>query len=137
ERPQSFAANLNSGIARTAGELVLVANPDAIPAPGAVGVLREFVESHPRAGVAGPQLLDPDGTWQPSRRRFPTVGGTLLRRTPLRTLFPPLEYQRRHYGLDDRPTEPAPADWMLGGFLLLRREMLDELGGFDAGCRRY
>ena len=39
--------------------------------------------------------------------------------------------------LDDRPTEPAQADWMLGGFLLLRREMLDELGGFDAGFRLY
>jgi N-acetylglucosaminyl-diphospho-decaprenol L-rhamnosyltransferase len=100
-------------------------------------VLRAFMEAHPRAGVAGPQLLDPDGAWQPSRRRFPTVGGTLVRRTPLRVLFPPLELQRRHYGLDERPTGPVPADWMLGGFLLLRREMLAELGGFDAGFRMY
>jgi N-acetylglucosaminyl-diphospho-decaprenol L-rhamnosyltransferase len=137
DRPQSFAANLNHGIASTSGELVLVANPDAVPAPGAVGVLRAFMEAHPRAGVAGPQLLDPDGAWQPSRRRFPTVGGTLVRRTPLRVLFPPLELQRRHYGLDERPTGPVPADWMLGGFLLLRREMLAELGGFDAGFRMY
>jgi N-acetylglucosaminyl-diphospho-decaprenol L-rhamnosyltransferase len=137
DRPRSWAANVNHGIATTSGELVLVANPDAIPSPGAVAALREFMEAHPRAGVAGPQLLDPDGTWQPSRRRFPTVGGTLVRRTPLRALFPPLELQRRHYGLDDVPAEPAPADWMLGGFLLLRREMLEELGGFDAGFRMY
>ena len=79
----------------------------------------------------------PDGTWQPSRRRFPTVAGTLVRRTPLRLLRSPLERQRSHYLLDERPTEPAPADWMLGAFLLVRRSLLDELGGFDAGFRLY
>ena len=137
ERPQSYAANLNLGIAHTWGDLVLVSNPDAVPAPGAVETLRTFMEAHPRCGVAGPQLRDPDGSWQPSRRRFPTVLGTLVRRTLLRRLFPPLERQRAHYLLDERPTEPVPADWMLGGFLMLSRELLDELGGFDAGFRMY
>jgi GT2 family glycosyltransferase len=32
---------------------------------------------------------------------------------------------------------PVECDWMLGGFLLLRRTMLDELGGFDEGFRLY
>ena len=137
DRPLSFAANVNSGIALTSGELVLVANPDAVPSPGAVGLLRDFLAEYPRTGVAGPQLLNPDGTWQPSRRRFPTVGGTLVRRTPLRALFSPMERQRRHYLLDERPTEPVEADWMLGGFLMLRRRMLEELGGFDTGFRMY
>ena len=137
DRPQSFAANVNAGVAATSGELVLVANPDAIPEADAIPTLRAFVERRPRCGVAGPQLRDPDGTWQPSRRRFPTVGGTLVRRTPLRRLFPPLARQREHYQLDERPTEPVEADWMLGGFLLLRRAMLEEIGGFDAGFRMY
>jgi GT2 family glycosyltransferase len=137
DRPLSFAANVNNGIAWTSGELVLVANPDAVASPGAVAILRDFAAEHPRAGVVGPQLVDPDGTWQPSRRRFPTVSGTIVRRTPLRAVFPPLERQRRHYLLDERPTEPVPADWMLGGVLLLRREMLDEIGGFDTGFRMY
>ena len=89
------------------------------------------------AGVAGPKMLYSDGTWQASRRSFPTVGATLVRRTPLRLLFPPLRWQRRHYLLDERPDEPAPADTMLGAFLLLRRTMLDEIGGWDAGFRMY
>ena len=137
DRPQSYAANLNAGIAITSGELVLAANPDAVPSPGAVETLRTFMEEHPRCGVAGPQLLDPDGTWQPSRRRFPTVGGTLVRRTPLRRLRPPLERQRAHYYLGERPAEAVETDWMLGGFLLLRRRMLEEIGGYDAGFRMY
>ncbi len=137
ERPLSFAANANVGTANTQYELVLIANPDAIPDPGAVGILREFVEAHLRCGVAGPKMLYSDGSWQASRRGFPTVGATLVRRTPLRLLFPPLRWQRRHYLLDERPDEPAPADTMLGAFLLMRRTMLDEIGGWDPGYRMY
>ena len=137
ERVLSFAANANLGAASTAHELVLVANPDAIPEPDAVAILRAFLEERPRCGVAGPRMLYADGSWQPSRRSFPTVGATLVRRTPLRLLFPPRRWQRRHYLLDDRPDEPVPADTMLGAFLLLRRTMLDEIGGWDAGFRMY
>jgi N-acetylglucosaminyl-diphospho-decaprenol L-rhamnosyltransferase len=137
DTPRSFAANANLGADNTAHELVLVANPDAVPEPGAVAALREFLEAHPRAGAAGPRMLYSDGTWQASRRSFPTVGATLIRRTPLRLLFPPLRWQRRHYLLDDRPGEPVQADTMLGAFILLRRTMLDELGGWDPGYRMY
>lgn len=135
--PRSFAANINAGAAATTGELVLVANPDSVPEPDAVAALRAFMAERLRCGAAGPQMLDPDGRWQPSRRRFPTVGGTLVRRTPLRYLFPPLERQRRHYLLDEWPTEPVETDWMLGGFLLIRRAAFDEVGGFDEGFRMY
>ena len=57
-------------------------------------------------------------------------------RTPLRLLVGTY-IQRSHYHLDERPSEPVPADWMLGGFLMLRRAMLEELGGFDEGFRLY
>ncbi len=137
ERVLSFAANANRGATHTRHPLVLVANPDAIPEPGAVGILRDFLEERPRAGVAGPQMLYADGSWQASRRRFPTVGGTIVRRTPLRLLFPPARWQRRHYLLDERPREPVETDTMLGAFLLLRRRMLEEIGGWDAGFRMY
>ena len=136
-RPLSFAANVNLGIAATSGEYVLVANPDAIAEPDAVGTLVAFADAHPGCGIAGPQMHWPDGSRQPSRRRFPTVRGTIVRRTPLRRLRPPYETQREHYTLDERPTEPVRADWMLGAFLLMRRAMLDEIGGWDSGFRHY
>src|SRR5437764_623766 len=64
EVPLSFAANANLGAAHTEHELVLIANPDAVPEPGAVGILRDFMASRPRAGAAGPKMLYSDGTWQ-------------------------------------------------------------------------
>jgi GT2 family glycosyltransferase len=136
-RPLSLAANVNIGTAATLGRWVLNVNPDAVPDPGAVAALVGAAEERPRCGIAGPAMTWPDGTWQPSRRRFPTVGGTLVRRTPLRRALRPDRRQREHYLLDERPTEPVQADWMLGAFLLMRREMLEELGGWDEGYRHY
>jgi hypothetical protein len=132
--PLGYAANLNAGIARTSGEAVLAVNPDAVPEAGAVAVLRDFMRGRDRCGVAGPRMVFPDGSPQPSRRRFPTVSGTVVRRTPLRRVA----RQRTHYHLDEpQPEAPVQSDWMLGGFLLLRRAMVEELGGFDEGFRLY
>src|SRR4030095_4548471 len=96
-RPLSLAANVNVGIGATSGEYVLNVNPDAIPEPGAVAALTAFADANSRCGIAGPQMRWPDGTWQPSRRKFPTVRGTIVRRTPLRRLRSPYETQREHY----------------------------------------
>jgi N-acetylglucosaminyl-diphospho-decaprenol L-rhamnosyltransferase len=137
ERPLGFGANVNRGVGETKSDFVVIANPDTQPEPHAVAILADFASGGARRAIVGPQLRYPDGRWQPSRRRFPTVTGTLVRRTPLRYLARPVERQRNHYLLDERPTEPVQADWMLGAFLLLRRELLDELGGFDERFRLY
>ena len=136
-RPLSLSANVNQGIAATTGAYVLFSNPDVIVEPGCVRALTAFMDTNPRCGIAGPQMFWPDGTWQPTRRLFPTVSGTIVRRTPLRRFYPPYERQRAHYQLDEQPSAPVEADWLLGAFLLQRRSMLTEIGGWDAGYRHY
>jgi N-acetylglucosaminyl-diphospho-decaprenol L-rhamnosyltransferase len=137
ERTLGFGANINRGVAATTAPYVVASNADIEVTPGAIEALRSFAAAHPRCGIAGPQMRYPDGRWQASRRSFPTIRGTIVRRTPLRRLLHPERRQRRHYLLDERPTEPAQSDWLLGGFLFLRREMLEELGGLDEGYRLY
>jgi GT2 family glycosyltransferase len=137
ERTVGFGANINRGVAATTAPYVIASNSDIEVNPGAVAALSAFAEAHPRCGIAAPQLRYPDGTWQPSRRSFPTVRGTLVRRTPLRRVFHPETTQRHHYLLDDRPDQPAESDWFLGAFLFLRRRMLEELGGLDEGYHLY
>jgi N-acetylglucosaminyl-diphospho-decaprenol L-rhamnosyltransferase len=137
ETTLGFGANINRGVAATTAPYVVASNSDIEAADGCIAVLREFADTHPRCGIAAPELRYPDGRRQPSRRSFPTVRGTIVRRTPLRRLFKPQERQHRHYLLDEYPTEPALSDWLLGAFLFFRRELLDELGGFDEGYRLY
>jgi N-acetylglucosaminyl-diphospho-decaprenol L-rhamnosyltransferase len=137
ERTLGFGANINRGVAATTAPWVIASNPDIEVTPGAVEALTRFVDEHPRCGIAAPQLRYPDGRWQPSRRSFPTIRGTLVRRTPLRRLLDPEQRQRRHYLLDERPSEPVESDWFLGAFLFLRRELLEQLGGLDEGYHLY
>jgi GT2 family glycosyltransferase len=137
EQTLGFGANINRGVAATRAPFVVTSNPDIEATPRLIAALREFADAHPRAGIIGPQLRYPNGHWQPSRRSFPTVRGTIVRRTPLRLLLHPERRQRHHYLLDERPTEPAPSDWFLGAFLFLRRQTLEELAGFDEGYHLY
>lgn len=132
-----FGTNINSGVAATSAPFVVASNSDIEATDGCIAALQAFAEAHPRCGIAAPELRYPDGRRQPSRRSFPTVRGTLVRRTPLRLVLHPQERQRYHYLLDEHPTEPVQSDWLLGAFLLLRREMLEELGGLDEGYRLY
>ena len=137
EQPLGFSANVNKGIEATTGEYVVISNPDAVPEDGCIAALAAFADAHPRCGIAGPRMLNPDGSLQASRRSFPTVGGTLVRRTPLRTAFPPLRWQKRHYLLDAPTDQPLQVDTMLGAFLLMRRTMLEQIGGWDSGYKLY
>ncbi|HET8741765.1 MAG TPA: glycosyltransferase family 2 protein [Gaiella sp.] len=135
--PRRLSENVNLGTAASSGDWVLFSNPDVEPAPDAVRTLHAFASGRDRCGIAGPRTVWPDGSWQPTRRSFPTVRGTLVRRTPLRHALPPLERQEAHYHLGEDVTEPVEAEWLLGAFLLMRRAMLEELGGWDEGYRHY
>ena len=136
-RPRSFAHNQNALVAATEEPYVLVLNPDVRLGPGCAAALVAHAEAHPRCGVAGPRLLETDGATQRSRRRFPTVAGTLVRRTPLRALVRDIERAQPGHYLADVPEEAVECDWMLGACLLLRRAMLEEIGGFDEGFPMY
>ena len=103
-RPRPLAANVNAGHRRDLGRRTS-SSRTRMPSPddGAVADARRV---HGRAPALrhrrARRSVWPDGTWQPSRRRFPTVSGTIVRRTPLRRLYPPYERQRDHYLLDER-----------------------------------
>lgn len=57
----------------TLPDYVWLLNPDTVVQPGALGILLNFLENHPRAGLIGPKLLNPDGSLQPGAFRFPNV----------------------------------------------------------------
>ena len=125
------------GIAAATGEYVLLANPDAVPEPGAVAELVAFADAHPRCGVVGPARVlagrplaaEPAPLPDGARARSAAARRCRLLRSP---------YQHRPRTTGRGRPSRCKADWMLGGaFLLMRRTMLDELGGWDAGFRHY
>jgi N-acetylglucosaminyl-diphospho-decaprenol L-rhamnosyltransferase len=137
---RGFTRANNQGLALSRGRYAFFLNPDTRLDPDALAILLGYMEGHPAAGLAGPQLNYGDGSPQSSRRRFPTFPMALFESTPLAWHWPP-ERNRwaRSYHLDDHPParEAEPVDWLVGAALFVRREALDQVGGFDEGYFMY
>jgi GT2 family glycosyltransferase len=131
-----YARGNNRGLAEARGRCLVILNPDTEVLPGALGVLGAYLEAHPRVGVAGPQLVWPDGTPQPTRRRFPSLALTFFESTWLQPLTPP-GWLRRYYAADLPAGAPAEVDWLVGAALMVRREAYAQVGGFDEGFFMY
>lgn len=126
----------NQGARRTAAPLVLFLNPDTEVLRGTLADLVAAAREHPRAAVVGPLIRSQDGSIYPSGRPFPgirdAVGHALLA-----PMWPDNPFTRRyHLGGWDR-TSARRVDWVSGACMLIRRDALDDVGGFDEGFPLY
>ena len=115
--------------------LVLLLNADTEVRPGAIRILRDFMEAHPEIGIAGSGIENPDGSDWPFAFRFITPGNQLLnglRLGFLDRLFADSVVARR---MDQ--DRPAPVDWVAGCSMIIRREVFDAIGLFDEGYFLY
>jgi len=122
-----FASANNQAIEQSAGEHILLLNPDTVVHPGALATLTQFLHDTPSAGAVGPLTLNPDGTLQMSAYPAPTLFRELWRLLHLDALKPMGEYRQSAWAR----TEPRPVDNLLGACILLRRVALAQVGVFD------
>ncbi len=121
----------NVGIRNTRGRYVLILDADTEVKPGALDTLADFMDAHPRVGVAGGKTIHPDGSLEYSCKRFYTPLTILFRRTPLGRWLPNNRWERRHLMLDEDHNKPLMCDWVAGACFLMRRETIDQIGLFD------
>ena len=74
-----YSRGNNLGLEQARGRYAFILNPDTEIVGAALPTLRDYLDAHPRVGVAGPQLILPDQRVQPSRRRFPGLATALCR----------------------------------------------------------
>lgn len=127
-----YGAAANQGIAACSAPFVLLLNSDTVVRPDALRALAGYLESHPRAGLAGPRLENPDGTLQRSCFAFLGTARLAIEKSPLGRRLASIPALRDrwliHHGPHDRP---RTAPWVLGAALALRREAFEAVGGFD------
>jgi GT2 family glycosyltransferase len=121
----------NIGINHSRGKYILLLNPDTIVHQGALQALIDCAESHPEAGIIGAKLLNPDGSVQRSARSFPDIGAGLFRNTFLGRLFPNNPFVRRYLLVDFGYDEVREVDWVSGAAMLVRRDLIERIGGLD------
>ncbi len=110
---------------------VLLLNPDTEPLGDAIPRLLRALEARPELLAVGPQLRYPDGSIQPSRRRFPTLATFFWESTLLDRLWPANPWARR-YRCAATPDDVAqPVGWLVGAALLVRAEAVAQAGLLD------
>lgn len=132
-----FSKGNNVGISVCKGRWILILNPDTIIHNGALDKWTQFANQHYEAGGFGCRVLNPDGSYQGCAQPFPTVWREWLAAFYLR----PLGYISDKFICDtylawNGRTERL-IDWQAGCALLVRGDLLKQLGGFDEQFRYY
>ena len=122
-----FARANNQAIQRCTGKYILVLNPDTLVSSGALQALVDFLDKHPEAGAAGARILKPDGSLQISSHPRPTLSRELWRLFHLDALSPYAMYPVTKW----ETNQPQEVDVLGGACLLLRKEVLEQVGFLD------
>jgi N-acetylglucosaminyl-diphospho-decaprenol L-rhamnosyltransferase len=125
-----FPKGNNIGIAKAAGRFILLLNPDTEVQGEALSLMVRYLQMHDTIGIVGPQLLNPDGSTQSSRRRFPTVMTGLFESTWLQPIAP-RSLMDDYFAADLADDEVSEVDWLVGACLMTRREVLEQVGPLD------
>ncbi len=118
---RGYAAGVNLAFRRSAGDIIMIANPDLRVGDGTLDAAAAYLDANPDVGIALPLLRYPTGDIQHSVRTFYTWPAILHARSPLRMLKRQPAFFRRYLCLDIDRTTPSPVDWGLGAAMFLRR----------------
>jgi GT2 family glycosyltransferase len=134
-----FARANNQALRKAKGELILLLNSDAELRADCLASLETAFAAHPELGIAGPRLLNTDGTWQPSWGKFPTPATEFLFQSYLYKIWPTcFPYGRRVSIYFHRAYGAFRwVEWVTGAALILRRQVYDAIGGLPENTFMY
>lgn len=132
DRNVGFTKATNQGIAASRGRYLLWLNTDTLLEPDSLRELCGFLDAHPKAGIVGPKVLNPDGSFQAQcRRGVPTPAVSLAYMLGLDRVWPDHPVAGG-YALTYLPVDQAAVVGAVSGCCLLaRREVWDMIGPLD------
>jgi N-acetylglucosaminyl-diphospho-decaprenol L-rhamnosyltransferase len=113
---------------RSAPDFVYLLNSDAFPEPGAVRSLLDHMIRHPKVGLAGSRVHGQDGAHHQTAFRFPTIQSEFEGAActgPISRLL------KKYIVALPTPQHTQTVDWVAGASMMMRRDMLDQIGMFD------
>lgn len=134
---QGFAAANNQALAVAQGRCVLLLNPDTKAQGDAIRTLFQFIEEHPRVGMAGPRLIYGDGEFQHSAFRFPSLAQVLFDFFPVHHRMLESRWNGRYPRALYSSGRPFAIDHPLGACMMVRAAAVTEIGLMDQAFFMY
>lgn len=134
KKNRGYGGGCNLGLKYARGNIIVFANPDIVVFPDTFKKLMEEIKNDESVGAVGPKLLNPDGSFQPSCRRYPRFRYLLFgRRSFLSKHFKnnPITKEFMYLDLKDKRDGKVETESLMGAFFMTRREIVEELKGFD------
>ncbi|ULO08049.1 glycosyltransferase family 2 protein [Paenibacillus sp. 19GGS1-52] len=127
-----FARGNNQGIEVASGRYVLLLNSDTVVRKDTLETMVAFMDSRPDLGASGCKVILPDGSLDKAcKRGFPTPSASFYYAFGFSKLFPDRpKFNGYQLGYLD-PDLDYPVDCLVGAFMLLRRETIEQVGGLD------
>lgn len=134
-----FAKAINKALRMSTAKYVLILNPDTIVVRGFFKAIIEFMEQNPDVGVAGPKILNQDGSIQASARSFPSPFTAFFGRSSFMSKwFPSNRFTIQNLlTIRSDGQTPMEVDWVSGACILVRREAIREGGLMDENFFMY
>jgi len=132
-----YGAAANQAIGSCTAEYVLLLNSDTLLRPGVLEALSTYLDHHPRAGIVGPRLVNPDGTLQASCYPFPSPLDKLLDKSTLSRLIRFVPVLRNQYLRTWLHASDRVVPWVKAAALAIRRDAFELAGGFDTSYFMY
>ena len=132
-----FAYGCNKGWRAGTAPSVLFLNPDASIDASSLARLATVLEQKQAVGIVAPKILNADGSLEYSQRRFGPVRSTYAQALFLHRLFPTAAWADELVRDIRQYEQPGAPPWVSGACLLIRRSLLEQLGGLDEGYFMY
>ncbi|MBI2419175.1 MAG: glycosyltransferase, partial [Ignavibacteriales bacterium] len=127
-----FSRANNAGIKKSKGRYILLLNPDTLIGEETFVTMIKFLDEHKEVGLAGCKLLNPDGTLQLAcRRGFPGPWVSFCKVTGLSSIFPKSRLFAKYNLTYLDENQSHEVDAISGAFMMIRKEVVDEIGGLD------
>jgi N-acetylglucosaminyl-diphospho-decaprenol L-rhamnosyltransferase len=136
-RNGGFAHGCNAGWRAGEGEYAMFLNPDARISGEALRSLADVLDASPDVGAVAPLIRHDDGTLEYSQRRYPRLRSTYAQALFLHRLAPTAPWTDELVRDEEAYEHPTDPDWVTGAALMIRRSLLEEIGGFDEGFFMY
>lgn len=127
-----FAKANNLALQKASGSFILFLNPDTLLSSDVLYTCLEHFQTHQQTGAIGVRMINGFGEFLPeSKRALPTLKTAFFKLIGLAKLFPKSGIFNRYALGDLSPVKNHPVEVLAGAFMMVRKSILDSLGGFD------